>query len=284
MGFGRSAIELLIHLRERKYVPLNPYMIELGAQQLNNSLLRSEQLVRRAQAAFGAARPFALPSPRPSMTLPWGEELLAHDAPLAREFWVSLGFDYSAIDVDGTPGSIALDLNYDEVPPELRHKYGLVTNLGTTEHVCNQLNAFRVVHDLASIGAVMIHEVPAGGSLNHGLFNYNFKFFWHLARSNEYTWLYADFSGNGQPYPIADNIVEFVKDHTAKSVETLHQCKVSDFGILVALQKTLDIPFVAPIDVNSGAKTNNAALRQRYWTVFQPDVLESAKLTQRAKR
>jgi len=43
-----KAIELLIHLRERKYIPLNPYVIELGVQQLNNSFLRPEELVRRA--------------------------------------------------------------------------------------------------------------------------------------------------------------------------------------------------------------------------------------------
>jgi hypothetical protein len=43
--------------------------------------------------------------------------------------------------IDGRPGSIPLDLNYDPAPNESLGKYQLVTNFGTIEHVANQLNA-----------------------------------------------------------------------------------------------------------------------------------------------
>ena len=113
-------------------------------------------------------------------------------APHARNFWHWLGLGYAAIDIDGSPDAIPLDLNYDDIPKPEKGKYQLITNFGTTEHVANQLNAFKVIHDLTAVNGVMVHNLPAQGMLNHGLVNYNFKFFWMLARSNGYKWLYAD--------------------------------------------------------------------------------------------
>ena len=77
----------------------------------------------------------------------------------------------------------------DQVPEGCRGKYRLVTNYGTTEHVANQLNAFKIIHDLTAVGGLMVHSVPAQGMFCHGLVNYNPKFFWMLARSNGYKWL-----------------------------------------------------------------------------------------------
>ena len=53
-------------------------------------------------------------------------------APFARDFWHWLGFQYAAIDIDGSPGSIPLDLNFDSIPTEHNGRYSLVTNFGTT--------------------------------------------------------------------------------------------------------------------------------------------------------
>ena len=39
----------------------------------------------------------------------------------------------------------------------------MVTNFGTTEHIANQLQSFKIIHDLAAPGALMLHVVPAGG-------------------------------------------------------------------------------------------------------------------------
>jgi hypothetical protein len=32
-------------------------------------------------------------------------------------------------------------------------------NFGTTEHVANQLNAFKLIHDLAAKGCIMVHTL-----------------------------------------------------------------------------------------------------------------------------
>src|SRR5579862_2957680 len=178
MGVNRKDLHLLARLAEQKHIKRGGKIVEIGAQQLSNSFLRSEDLVRKVEAALGVAYPYPLPTPGPVVLAAGGIELQDSAAPFARSFWASLGFEYSAIDVDGSPDSVPLDLNFDEAPAALKSKYDLITNLGTTEHICNQLNAFKVIHDLAAPGAVMIHHLPAGGAPNHGLVNYNPKFFW----------------------------------------------------------------------------------------------------------
>src|SRR5207244_461624 len=80
----------------------------------------------------------------------------------------------------------SLDLNRDAVPRKLRGRFDLLVNAGTTEHVANQDNAFRVMHDLTASRGLMMHTVPGGGQMTHGLFVYTPKFFWHLCRENGY--------------------------------------------------------------------------------------------------
>jgi hypothetical protein len=62
-----------------------------------------------------------------------------------------------------------LDLDFDGIPTEHKGKYSLVTNFGTTEHVANQLNAFKIIDELTALNGVMVHELPAQGWFNHGL-------------------------------------------------------------------------------------------------------------------
>jgi hypothetical protein len=277
LGISRKDVELLIHLCQQKCIPSNPFVAELGTQQLSNSFLRSPELAKKAAASFGVSRPYTLPPAGPSIISAEHTELLDSEAPFAREFWISLGFEYTAIDVDGSPGSIPLDLNYDQIRNDLRNKFGLVTNFGTTEHVCNQLNAFKIIHDLTAPGGTMMHHLPAGGMLNHGLVNYTPKFFWSLARSNGYKWHYMSFYGGGSSYRIPENVLSFTQSFDRGLGAMMQSREMSDYAILVALQKTLDIPFVAPLDVNTGARTNDTTLTRRYWTVFQPELLEAIR-------
>ena len=192
------------------------------------------------------------------------------DAPAARAFWKWLGFDYAAIDIDGSADSIPLDLNYDHAPRAAKGKYHLVTNYGTTEHVANQVNAFKIVHDLTTPGGLMIHNLPMQGMLNHGFVNYNPKFFWLLGRSNGYRIVYmslsADVAGKKLPQDILDYLGQYEPDIEA----TFGSYRLPDMGIIVVFQKAYDIPYVAPLDVNTGTTTKDKTLAKRYWSVFRP--------------
>jgi hypothetical protein len=201
--------------------------------------------------------------------------------PLAQDFWKWLGFDYASIDIDGGPYSIPLDLNYDDAPWEARGKYPLVTNFGTTEHVVNQLNAFKVIHDLTAVDGIMVHNLPSQGMLNHGLVNYNPKFFWMLARSNAYKWLYFDYTSAAVYYELPRNIVDSVASFKPDIAQRGRGYRVADGALIIALQKVYDLGFVPPLDINTGSRTNNAVLEDRYWTVFRPDALKCAKWNSR---
>jgi hypothetical protein len=271
MGISQTDLTVLMRLKEQGYIPDRAAIIEIGAQQLSNSFLGARDEVNRIGQLFRVESKFILPAPSASATTEGSTEGLSTAAPLARGFWLWLGLDYASIDIDGSPDSLALDLNYDDAPAPAIGKYHLVTNFGTTEHVANQLNAFKVIHDLTALGGVMLHNLPAQGMMNHGLINYNMKFFWTLARSNGYNWLYSDYGGTSDRYPISQNIIDDVKRHNESIVQNAEHWTVSDAGIVVALQKRFQMDFVPPLDVNTGSKPANETLAARYWTVYTPN-------------
>lgn len=272
MGFSKRDLELVLDLASRGYVLPSRGIVELGAQQINNSLLQSPELINRAAEIFQGPRNYVPPSP-----LEGKEGHLSPDAPYSRDFWTCLGFRYCCIDVDGSPHSVPLDLNFDLVPATLNHQFGLVTNYGTSEHICNQLNIFKAAHDLVDLDGVMIHHLPAGGNMSHGFFNYNFKFFWMLARSNDYEWLYAQFNGGRDLGLIPKDIIDVSAEYQPGECQFLQGLQVRDDSIMIALRKRTQMKFVPPLDVNTGSTTNDDTVRSRYWTVYQPELIDRVR-------
>jgi hypothetical protein len=270
VGLGSDTIELLIRLRRDGYVGGRGAMIEIGAQQLSSDFLAASDALARIARSFAVSSPSPLPPPQPTRLAHGVLEHLPDDAPPARDFWTWLGFDYAAVDIDGTPDSIPLDLNYDSVPAEALGGYRLVTNFGTTEHVANQLNAFKVIHDLTAQGGLMLHAVPMQGMLNHGLVNYTPKFFGMLARSNNYRLVYLNIGAAGD-YGLPDHIAADVARFEPDIEQRRQSLRQSDGYIVAALQKTFDTPYVPPIDVATGAGTTDRVLEERYWSVFKPN-------------
>jgi hypothetical protein len=109
---------------------------------------------------------------------------------------------------------------------------------------------------------------------NHGLVNYNPKFFWLLARSNGYKFIHSDFMPSPTYSGLPDNVTEFLNSNNLAPLHPFGDYKVADAGIFVVMQKSFDIAFVPPIDVNSGTPTEIESLRRRYWTVFEPGAFD----------
>src|SRR5260221_1006211 len=101
----------------------------------------------------------------------------------SRSFMQQLGFNYTCIDADGRHGAIKADLNT-FLP--IFSDFDLVTNHGTTEHVFDQANCFRLMHNICIPGGLFIHIVPTQGYENHGLYSYSQGFFRDLAFANDY--------------------------------------------------------------------------------------------------
>src|ERR1700726_1847832 len=135
MAIGLGDVWLLQRLKAQGFLPTPLAVAEIGAQQVNETVLEN----RADLAALG--KPFGVRTPPPALAVAKsdGRHRLA-SAPMSCEIWQWLGVEYLAIDIDGSPGALALDLNCDAVPSKARSKYGLVTNFGTTEHVANQAN------------------------------------------------------------------------------------------------------------------------------------------------
>jgi hypothetical protein len=209
MGLRREFLEDLLTLKRSGALSQARRVIEIGSQQLGDSFLASTDLLDQTYQIFGRSRV--------ELGCPSGADF-ASTAPPSKPFWTSIGFDYATIDYDGHRDSIPLDLNTDRVPEKLRQQFDLVVNTGTTEHIANQAQAFRIIHDLTRIGGVMFHEVPAG-SWNHGLINYTPKFFLLLHKQNDYEQVY-------------------MRERTD-----------DDMFIRVALRKRLNREFATPLDV-----------------------------------
>jgi hypothetical protein len=275
LGISIGVIEFLIELRTAGYLTPGGAVIEIGAQQLGSTCLLHPDRLQHLGTLCGIRHPLSLPPADPvSPVWEGSSQVLDSNAPFARDFWRWLGFQYAAIDIDGSAGSIPLDLNFDSIPPEHEGKYNLVTNFGTTEHVANQLNAFKIIHDLTAPNGIMVHELPAQGMFNHGLVNYNPKFFWLLARSNGYKFIHSDFLPSPTYSGLPDNVIKFLNSNNLAPLHPFSDYKVADAGIFAVMQKSFDIAFVPPIDVNSGTPTEIESLRRRYWTVFEPGAFD----------
>jgi SAM-dependent methyltransferase len=102
------------------------------------------------------------------------------------KFFYRVIFDYEtyhAIDLHGTPIALRHDLN---TPVELTEQFDLITNLGTSEHVFNQYQFFKNVHDLVKPNGLMIHSIPNQGAYDHGFYNYHPTFIFDLSSANNY--------------------------------------------------------------------------------------------------
>jgi hypothetical protein len=209
MGLRREFLEDLLTLKRSGALEKARRVIEIGSQQLDDTFLASTDLLDQGCQLFG--------KPKIDLGPPRGGDF-ASSAPPSRSFWTSLGFEYATVDFDGHRDSIPLDLNTDQVPEKLRQRFDLVVNTGTTEHIANQAQAFRIIHDLIRLGGVMFHELPAG-SWNHGLINYTPKFFLLLHKQNDYEQVY-------------------MRERTD-----------NDMFIRIALRKRLNREFVTPLDV-----------------------------------
>jgi hypothetical protein len=271
MGLGADTLDLLARLHAEGYLTAPRSVMEIGAQQLSNNFLEAKEHIDRVGKIFQIAEPCPLPDPKPTYIVHGDLEHLAQDAPRARDFWTWLGFDYAAVDFDGSPGSIPLDLNFDPAGASHVGKYQLVTNFGTTEHVANQLNAFKIIHDFAEVGGLMVHALPMQGMLNHGLVNYTPKFFWMLARSNGYRVIYMNLAGSDVSYGFPDNVADAIRPFDAAIDTRRGGISQLDVLLVVILQKVFDIAYVPPIDVPTGTRTEDNVMKQRYWTVFTPD-------------
>jgi len=239
MGIGPPAVELYRTLRDSGHLKGLKKVIELGSQDI----------------------------PLHDWHQNWAKDFIAsvggprNDAPLtAEQFHKGLGFtDYACIDADGNNGAHVFDLNLD-----LRDAYGftekfdLVTNHGTSEHVFNQFQCFKNVHELLRVGGVALHVLPFEGYLNHGYFNYQPSMFVDMAIANQYEllgmWYHSQrgskwfkYRGNTVPLHYTDDLMS-VLDTLSREGKLMSSPLNTDSALSVVYRKTAEDAFRLPFD------------------------------------
>src|SRR5262245_35826129 len=255
MGLGPSVIELYRQLKLQGALDGLTEVMELGSQDF---WCPQQNLVHGLFKAFGRA------AVDPALLNTTNEKQQP-----ARLLYEALGFKYNCVDVDGRAGSIAMDLNFDPVPEELRGRYDFITNHGTSEHILNQYNVFKALHDFGRPGCLFVHAVPFTVHLEHGFFNYQPNFFEALARYNSYetlgVWV-------GPDWQLASFIPwdPRLLDYLTLSSKTTH--------LLVAVQRKIyDKQFCVPFQEIYEDMVPDE-VRGRYEMVIDGEVLDSKRV------
>lgn len=145
---------------------------------------------------------------------------------------------YAAIDLEPGPSyRIQQDLNH---PFDLGTRYDICINNGTFEHVFNQANVYKAIHDHTRAGGLMMHYAPSIGCFNHGLFNIQPGFILDLASANDYEIRLAVLSTSVAMYPIEPKM-----GITAKTLA--EHPDLSNAYIHAILRKRSDRPFAYPL-------------------------------------
>ena len=255
MGLGPPVIELYRQLKVAGALEGVTDVMELGSQDF---WCPQQNLVK------ALCRAFDQPEPPPELLSTSSASQLP-----ARRLYEALGLTYHCVDVDGRVGTLVLDLNFDSVPEEHLSRYGLVTNHGTSEHLINQYNVFKTMHEFTKPGGLMIHAVPFTVHLEHGFFNYQPNFFECLARYNSYEtlgiWVGPDWQlASFVPWDPA------LLDFLTLSAKTTHL-------LVVAQRKMYEQPFCAPFqEVYENMVPDEA--RSRYAMVIDGELMDAKRV------
>ena len=222
MGTSSDNLDIIRWLYDQKQFRMPAAIADIGSQQLSHP---KNDSVRKFAEHFGRAA---------------DERMLAsfdHYSYMG-DLYRAAGFDYISIDIEDAPHVFRFDLNFDQVPDRLKGKYDIVINSGTTEHVLNQFNALKVIHDLAKPGGLIYSMFLLNGFGGHGLIRYCCRFVELLAAANKYETIfkqihartYSQWRQSEGPEANADDFI-------------IDQCE------WVILKKTSNAPFVPVVDI-----------------------------------
>ncbi len=169
-------------------------------------------------------------------TAPDGMAKTYADAKLIYKAFFDFG-SYTAIDLL-PPNDYRLqqDLN---LPFDLGTRFDVRINNGTSEHVFNQANCYKAIHDHTVAGGVMIHWTPCLGWVDHGFYNVQPGFFFDLATANGYQVVLAALSSASAMIPLIPGQLTSEIVAANPGIQESLACTV--------LRKTTDEPFRFPL-------------------------------------
>ncbi|MBX9628404.1 MAG: class I SAM-dependent methyltransferase [Gemmataceae bacterium] len=208
---------------------------------------------------FGCTLP---PADRPGLAAEYAYRSTLNAHPTTPTLFLSEALDptsvgYDALDMVTARVAHKFDLNVHTLARARRGTFDLVVNFGTTEHVVNQFNSLRVIHDAAAVGGYIFHQVPATGFINHGYFTYDALLFRELAAANGYDLLDVWFGGPKEAGNVLTNAAHHPTVLDAGKIDNnlpwLEKSPVPNSTINVLLRKTRDAPFAVGLEIKTAA-------------------------------
>jgi hypothetical protein len=250
-----SAVDVLLwkRLRDAGHLPTRPRVLEIGQANWYGDYPLN---------ALVEDVPRYVPADQVDAVLAEVERLAGlssddHLFELARLFYrVMLDYEsIDAIDLHGPEGCLTLDLNE---PMRLPHKYDVVINTGTIEHVFDVAQAFRTIHDATVFSGLMVHVFPFRGWLDHGFWAFNPTTLADVAAANGYSLLDCGYHEAGKRVTwLGGDLVGDIHD-------LAHRGQLGDDVLFhVAWQKVGDSPFRKPMQGYYAGRLDEA--RRREW-------------------
>lgn len=179
--------------------------------------------------------------------------------------------EYNSFDVCPGLKTELLDLNYDLLPDKYTNYYDVVLNFGTTEHVFNQWNSFKIMHEAVKVGGIVYHQLPSTGYLDHGYFCYTPIFFRDIAKANGYEILEMFLTPAGENL-LNDLAIDVRADGAGIAVANSGRPakgadRVPCFNIHCILRKVRSAPFKVALEIATAHTSAYADALNRYGDV-----------------
>lgn len=191
------------------------------------------------------------------------------------ELFEAAGIQYESFDIAHGYRTTILDLNHAVLPHELHARFDLVLNFGTTEHILNQYNCFKVIHDATRAGGYIYHSLPAVGYVDHGYITYTGRCFFDVAGYNDYELVACWFDGPGGGGTVLDGLRSYRMHFPAlgaalEALEAsehgriLRDLTIPDIAINVVYRKVRDKPFWGAIESSTSVGVIPGAVTAAY--------------------
>ncbi len=191
------------------------------------------------------------------------------------ELFEQAGMEYLAFDIADGYRTQILDLNHALLPKNLRNHFDLVLNFGTTEHILNQYNCFKIIHDATRLGGYIHHSLPGMGYVDHGYVTYTCRCLFDIAGYNEYE--VVDFwfdgpSGRNDPlqglrsysgyFPALKRALDEIEGSSQGAV--FKAAALPDVGINIVCRKVKDKPFWGALESSTSVGVIPGAVTAAY--------------------
>jgi hypothetical protein len=203
------------------------------------------------------------------------------------EFFDLTDVNYVSFDVCAGKKTEIFDLNSDDLPEKYHGFFDIVMNCGTLEHVINQYNSLKIIHQSLKKDGIWFDQPPSIGFINHGYFNYNPLFYQDLVEANSYGLVEIWYSA-AQGFPVRDNEIPLISYNDflqeGKKPELCKSETMPSYNLNVVMQKKNLNPFRLPLEVRTSGADVNAAIASKYSDVPKAVIASKALVKKTAKK